>query len=182
MTLRIQIILLLVIGYIATPCLAAEVATHSVYRITTYNLGAIFNENEQQNPYHKKDFAPLMITGATSDILNSEYEGSVSWTEIDDHTSNTSGLALSATFDASPNIALQGSFGYTKNLLASNSKEDKNESSWEANLGIIYKLVDNLSYELHLGYMDTGDLYTDRSNYSDVESIIMISNKLTLSF
>ncbi len=30
--------------------------------------------------------------------------------------------------------------------------------------------------------VDTGDLFKSRSEYSDVESIIMISNKLTLRF
>lgn len=60
--------------------------------------------------------------------------------------------------------------------------EYENESSWEANLGFIYKLVNNLSYEVHFGYMDTGDLFTDQSSYSDVENIIMVSNQLTMSF
>jgi hypothetical protein len=30
--------------------------------------------------------------------------------------------------------------------------------------------------------MDTGDLFSDKSTYADVESIIMISNRLTMSF
>ncbi len=30
--------------------------------------------------------------------------------------------------------------------------------------------------------METGDLFTNQNSYSDVESIIMVSNKLTLSW
>ncbi len=70
----------------------------------------------------------------------------------------------------------------TKNLWSPDSINYGNESSWEANLGVIYKLMNNLSFELHFAYMDTGDLYTRRSSYSDVESIIMVSNRLTMSF
>ena len=39
-----------------------------------------------------------------------------------------------------------------------------------------------LAYEVHFGYMDTGDLFQEVDTYSEVESILMISNQLTLSF
>jgi hypothetical protein len=106
----------------------------------------------------------------------------VSWGEETPHLSNTSGIALSATINATPKIAVQGAFGVTRNLWSPDSLSYENESSWEANLGVIYKLLNNLSYELHFGYMDTGNLFTDRSSYTNVESIIMVSNQLTMSF
>ena len=77
-------------------------------------------------------------------------------------------------------LALQGVLGVTKNSWDPSTADNK--SSWEANLGIIYKMFNNLSYELHFGYMDTGDIFKERNTYTDVESIIMISNKLTMSF
>ena len=80
------------------------------------------------------------------------------------------------------NISLQGALGVTRNLWTPELMGDLNGASWEANLGVIYKFLDKLSYELHFGYMDTGTLFSDRSSYSDVESIIMISNKISLSF
>ena len=123
-----------------------------------------------------------MIASTTSDILNNELTPSVSWVETVPHTSSSKGIALSAQFEATEKISLLGAFGITRNLWTPDNVEYANESSWEANLGIIYKLVSNLSYELHFGYMDTGDLFSNHSSYSDVENIIMVSNQLTMSF
>ena len=62
------------------------------------------------------------------------------------------------------------------------SMKSNYDSSWEANLGVIYKLFNNFSYEMHFGFMDTGDIFKKSNAYSDVESIVMISNQLTMSF
>lgn len=159
-----------------------ELRTHRAYKVTSYNLGAILQVHEEHPGYSPETYNPLMITSTASDVLNSEHQGAVSWVETDSHTSSTSGIALSAQIKATEKVSVKGAFGITRNLWAPDSIEYENESSWEANLGIIYKLVDNLSYELHFGYMDTGDLFTDQSTYTDVESIIMVSNRLTLSF
>lgn len=157
-------------------------ASHSAYKITSYNLGAVQDSLEENSNFKAQKYAPLMITSTTSDILNSEHQGAVSWVETNSHTASSRGIALSAEYTATDKIALRGAFGITRNLWAPDSLEYEQESSWEANLGFIYKLVNHLSYELHFGYMDTGDLFTDQSSYDDVENIIMISNRLSLSF
>ena len=160
----------------------AELGSHNYYKVTSYNLGAVFEPSGDGGPFSRNNNNPLLISKSTSDILNSEYESTVSWVEINPHTTNTNTIALSATFETTDNLSLATAFGLTRNLWSPDSTEYENKSSWEANLGVIYKLVDNLSYELHLGYMDTGTLFTNKSSYSNVESIIMISNQLTLSF
>ncbi len=161
---------------------AEEKFTQYAYRITSYNLGAFFNNQHNSDLNYVNNFEPLLITSTTSDILNSEHEGKVSWGDSISQTSNSSGIALSATLDASQKISLQGAFGVTRNLWSPDSLNYENESSWEANLGVIYKLLNNISYELHFGYMDTGTLFQDRSSYTNIESIIMVSNQLTMSF
>jgi len=160
----------------------AELSTHSAYKVTSYNLGAIQGIQDSSTLNQSRDFNPLLITNATSDVLNSEHQRTVSFDETAPHSSNVSSIALSAEFAATNNISVQGSFGLTRNLWTPELMDSVNGSSWEANLGVIYKLLNNLSYELHFGYMDTGDLFSDRSSYSDVENIIMISNQLSLSF
>lgn len=165
-----------------SPAFAEGQSTHSAYRVTSYNLGAILDHQETETSRYSRNFKPLLITSNAADILNSEHEEKVSWIEIIPHSSNANGVALSATVDATQKISLQGSFGVTRNLWAPDSLNYENEPSWEANLGIIYKLLKNFSYELHLGYMDTGALFNDRSSYTNVESIIMVSNQLTMSF
>jgi len=162
--------------------MAEDVQTRSIYKVTSYNLGAILDIQDGQKKQFSSNFNPLLITNSTSDILNSEYEGTVSWVEPDSHTANSQGIAVAAQFNATQKVAFLGAFGLTRNLWAPDSINYKNESSWEANLGVIYKLLNNLSYEVHFAYMDTGDLFTERSSYSNVESIIMVSNRLTMSF
>jgi len=161
---------------------AAEKSTHHAYRVTSYNLGAILDFHKNNSLFQSGNYHPLMITSTTSDILNNELNPSVSWIEAVPHTASSKGIALSAQFEATDSISLQGAFGITRNLWTPDNVEYENESSWEANLGFIYKLVNNLSYEVHFGYMDTGTLFTDQSSYSDVENIIMVSNRLTMSF
>lgn len=162
---------------------ATEQNSHHAYRVTSYNLGAILDFHKKNSLFESGNFNPLMITSTKSDILNNELHPSVSWVETVPHTASSKGLAFSAQFEATNKLSLQGAFGITRNLWTPDSNiQYENESSWEANLGIIYKLINNLSYELHLGYMDTGDLFSDQSSYSDVESIIMVSNRLSMSF
>ncbi len=162
--------------------MANGLESHSLYKVTSYNLGAILGTDDFQTVDQPNNFTPLLITGVTSDILNSEHEATVSWVETDSHTANSRGIAISAQYNATNKIALQGAFGLTRNLWTPDVIDYENESSWEANLGIIYKLLDNLSYEIHFGYMNTGDLFRERSSYSDVESIIMINNRISMSF
>jgi len=161
---------------------AGNVNTHSAYRVTSYNLGAILDTQENRDPRISQSYQPLLITSTTSDILNNELNNNVSWVEPNSHTANTNGMALSARFNASKHLAFQGAFGITRNLWTPDLIDYESESSWEANLGIIYKLLDNLSIEMHFGYMDTGDLFMEKNTYTDVENIIMVNNKLTLSF
>lgn len=180
--IRNAILLLILLCYPAGTLLGAELGSHSYYKVTSYNLGAVFNPAGEDTPFNRNDHNPLLITKSTSDIFNNEFESTVSWVEINPHTTSTNTIALSATFETTDNLTLATAFGLTRNLWSPDSIDYDNKSSWEANLGVIYKLVDNLSYELHFGYMDAGDLFRNKSSYSNVESIIMISNQLTLSF
>ena len=156
--------------------------SHLAYRVTSYNLGAFADEGELRTGGIWTDFQPLLITGSAADILNSEHQGVVSWVEVEPHKTGSGGVALAAEFAASAKLSIQGAFGLTRNMWSADSVNYEGQSSWEANLGVVYHLLNNLSYGLHFGYMDTGDLFSDKSTYADVESIIMISNRLTMSF
>ncbi len=159
-----------------------DLSTHHAYKVTSYNLGAFQDFQADGAPNPSRDFKQLLITSTASDILNSEHQRKISLGDTARRTSSINSVAVSAQFDATDNISLQGTLGLTRNLWTPELSDSGNGSSWEANLGIIYKLINNFSYELHFGYMETGDLFSDRSSYSDVENIIMISNQLTLSF
>jgi hypothetical protein len=162
---------------------AEDIATHNAYKITSYNLGTALELQKNKDIHTARNYHPLLITSTKADILNSEYDQSSSWGgETTPHITSTKGIALSAQYNATEKIALLGAFGLTRNLWTPDIIDYESESGWEANLGVIYKLLNNLAYEVHFAYMDTGDLFTERNSYNDVESIIMVSNRLTMSF
>lgn len=165
--------------FAASSALANDLDTHSLYRVTSYNFGTLDTQEGQALNSMTSSF-PLLITGYQSDVLGD--------LNLDDDSflttpksSATGGFAVSAQYTpANHNFSFLGAIGLTTSDWDPGTEET--ESSWEANLGIIYNLFNNVSYGVHFGYMDTGDVYKRRDNYSDVESVIMVSNQLTLSF
>ncbi len=162
----------------AAPVKAEEQISHSLYKVTTYNLGTSVDFQDFA-PVSSEKYKPLLITSTKADILGSDQNKDLNL-ETSANKTATRGFAVAAEYSPLSRLALQGVLGVTKNSWDPSSTD--HASSWEANLGVIYKMFNNLSYELHFGYMDTGDLFKERNTYTDVESIIMISNKLTMSF
>ncbi len=121
-----------------------DLTSHSAYKITSYNLGAIrgFQNNGFPNP--ATDSKPLFITKSTADTLNSEQLKPVFPGETPSADSlNINSIALSAQYDATKKISLQGAFGVTRNLWTPDLFDNMKGSSWEANLGVVYKLLNN---------------------------------------
>lgn len=175
---RFLLPILCILIFLSSPLKAADQATHSVYKVTTYNLGALLGDSNNIN-ISMHNYDPLLITSTKADIFNDQPAGSVALTEAGSSKS-PHGFAIAAEYSASPQLAVQGVLGVTHKSW--DSSATSNLSSWEANLGVIYHFLDNLSYQIHFGYMETGDIFSERNSYGDVESIIMISNKLTMSF
>ena len=162
---------------------AADLYDHELYKIVTYS----FNENTDPNGtvISKKvdHFEPLMITRTKADLMSSQppLAERTFTTGRDLVQGMVQGFAISADYNATPRLAFRGVIGVTKNINDTSVKLGF-DSSWEANIGVVYKLFNNFSYEMHLGFMDTGDLFKNSSAYHDVENIIMINNQLTMSF
>jgi len=53
---------------------------------------------------------------------------------------------------------------------------------WEVDATATYKITNNLSYMLGLGYLFTGDYYKGTSNDNKIQDDFLILNKLTLTF
>lgn len=146
------------------------------YRIVSYS----FSSDDPDSPSDRVTLGPLLITGSATDVLMDSPINFVDYGTADPKNA-TDIFALSADFSATPDISVRGAFGITKNRWNA-ALDPEYDSSWEANLGVIYRLFNNINYEVHFGYMETGDLFKESNAYTDVESIIMISNKLTMSF
>lgn len=173
----IHILIVLLIGLSFSTAYSANLDGHMQYRITSYSFSS---DNNSPNSSFTTDLGPLLITGTTLDVLTDDFSNSSDFGSKD-LPKTTDVFAFSADYMATPDLSLRTTFGITKNRF--DSTFDPNyQTSWEANLGIFYQLFNNIRYEIHFGYMDTGDLFKESSAYTDVESIIMISNKLSMSF
>jgi len=174
------IVVLYGVAITASPASAVDLNNHELYKIVTYSFNSSNNFDETGASKKFNRFEPLMITGTKADIISGQPN------EVDQFTFTSGknfarGFAVSADFNATSNLALRGIIGITKSGMDT-SITSKYNSSWEANLGVVYKLFNNFSYEMHFGFMDTGDLFKRNNAYSDVESIVMISNQLSMSF
>jgi hypothetical protein len=179
--------------FIAAACLIAiggtssyaqDLYDHELYKVVTYS----FNDNTDSNgaviPKKVDHFEPLMITRTKANLMSSQMPA-------DDQNGFTTGrdlvqgmvqgFAISADYNATPRLAFRGVIGVTKNTNDTSLRLGF-DSSWEANVGVVYKLFNNFSYEVHLGFMDTGDVFKSSSAFHDVENIVMINNQLTMSF
>ena len=159
---------------------AADLNDHELYKIVTYTFNTGASSELGGGEQSATHFNPLMISrprttlGTPQSIEQDQFAYSTA-------TTSTQGFAVSANINATSNLAFQGVIGVTRNSM--NTTFGRNyDSSWEANLGLIYKLFDHLSYEMHFGFMDSGDIMKTSNSYSDVESVVMISNQLTMSF
>jgi hypothetical protein len=154
---------------------AANLDGHMKYTIVSYSFNidgteTLIDDNSQE----------LLITHSQRDLLNDSMKNSKDF-GIADSKPTTDILAMSAEFSATPELSLHGALGISKNKQDFTFDPEYN-ASWEANVGVIYKLFNNIRYEVHFGYMETGDLFKEKNSYTDVESIIMISNQLSMSF
>ncbi len=165
----------------ASQALAEGLGDSQEFKITGYSFDYnAVTESEGELKLETSLFKPLMITSSTSDIFGVDPFTS----SLISPTSKSAprGFAIAAEYLATPDLAFHGAIGVTNGNWDSVDLSLNPESSWEANLGVVYRLFNSLSYEVHFGYMDTGDLFHNVNTYSDIDSIIMVSNQLTLSF
>ncbi|PIE65419.1 MAG: hypothetical protein CSA26_03605 [Desulfobacterales bacterium] len=176
----VLVAIILFMAFSAGTVAAEDLDKKPNYKITGFSFDTdAVTKSEDGLRIESSRFKPLMITDSASDILT----GNSYTTDLSTGTSLSAphGFAVAAEYLATPNLAFHGAIGVTKGNWDANASLET-ESSWEANIGIVYKFFNSMVYEVHFGYMDTGDVFQETSAYTDVDSIIMISNQLTMSF
>ena len=126
-----------------------------------------------------RGFRPLYIlTGSQTDIFTADADSN----SLSSHTrkGGIDGIAFIVAYKASPRIDLHTAIG------AANADKTPvgyvDYYGWEANIGLGYKILDNLTYELHLGYMATGDYFKNGDEEIETDDITIITQHLTLKF
>lgn len=140
------------------------------------------------------DFQPLYILyGPYSNILNTSLmdttnkAGYSNSSQFGNPTGSTAtgsqAYWLYADRQVNPQLSVHGALGvaYADKVNATCYQDD--EFGTELNLGLKYQIMSNLAYELHLGYLWTGDFFKGAAgdNY-DTDDIYQIDHSLTLSF
>ncbi len=133
------------------------------------------------------DFEPLYIlTGVFGNILNNDQGTTNPWGAAA-KTAGANAFILSADYAVNQDLTLHGGLGYAMadkapKATLPNPVDWDDSYGFEYNVGAAYKLVDNLVYAVHLGYLDSGDFFTMGTTFKDTESIFLASHHLTMSF
>ncbi|MDD3619454.1 MAG: hypothetical protein RBR09_09910 [Desulfobulbaceae bacterium] len=128
------------------------------------------------------DFEPLYIlTGYEANVLNGDQGPTFLGTAV--RTSGAHLVAAVADFKASEDLTLHGGIGWGQaadtDWLPGGVDEDY---GWEFDLGLAYKLYDNLTYELHFGWWVVGDFAEMGAANLETEDIWLLSHHLSMKF
>ena len=127
-------------------------------------------------------FEPLYIlTGRHTGMLNND----VFTTNPNTASMSTAGVhavVAAADYAVSNQLSLHGAIGWAQADETQLAGQD-DEYGWEYNVGAAYKLLDNLTYEAHFGYLDTGDFFNGANNSPDItENVYLMTHSLTMTF
>ena len=144
------------------------------------------------------DFQPYyVLTGPQTAMLNEDLVGNGN-IDGEMQASGVHCLGVHADFQVSPKLAIHGALAYAwaddteslGDIIDEDGTLDERDESygWELDVGVAYKLLDNLTYELNIGYLDTGDFfevaYLGGADYEtdDTNDIVLVTNTLTMEF
>ncbi|MDH5298326.1 MAG: hypothetical protein OEV91_04835 [Desulfobulbaceae bacterium] len=139
------------------------------------------------------EFTPLYIlTGRGMGMLNPDINGADAVTGGAVANAGAHALVLMADYKVSDKLSLHGGIAYAQAdeevdshagaAKATSYLGRDDEYGWEYNVGAAYKLLDNLTYEAHFGYLDTGDFFDSTLNAGDADAVYLLSHSLTMTF
>jgi len=153
------------------------------YKLFAYTLSnSQAGSQSGSNASKSVSFHSLYISSeAMNTVLNRE-QYSLSSPHINiNKVNNYQDFALKAAYAPTSSITLHSSIGLT-DTLENQDIAYTDRVGWEVDLGVAYKFLNKFAYEVHFGYMDTGELFKESSSYTDIDDITIVTNKLTMSF
>jgi len=152
------------------------------YKLIAYTLS---NGNSEIHPDSSSSksvsFHSLYISpDAMNTVLNRE-ELLLGAPQENINKSNYQGFAIRAVYSPTPAITFHSSFGL-RDTIENTAIDYKDRVGWEVDLGLADKFLNNFAYEVHFGYMDTGELFRESNSLANVDNITIVTNKLTMSF
>ncbi len=152
------------------------------FKLRTYSLTNGSTSDSYDLTTAKTDsFSSLYISPAAMETILGDRRDLSNSGIRDINSDDLKGFSVKVAYAPTSDITLHSSFGFTETI---NQKQANYSDSlgWEVDLGVAYKFLNKFAYEIHFGYMDTGDLFKQSNQYMDVEEITIVTNKLTMSF
>lgn len=125
-----------------------------------------------------KDFEPLYImTGDDMGVLNGDGVNAAAGIQA----AGVQAFGLFADFAVSPALTLHAGIGTGKADEVQTAGQD-DDYGWEYDLGASYKLLDNLTYDLHFGYWAVGDFVKGGVASVVPNDVTVVTNSLKMTF
>lgn len=129
---------------------------------------ALGHLGEQFQPYN-------ILTGANTGMMVTDLNGANS----DMTKAGIISLGVHGSFAVSDALTLNSAIAYA--MAEDEQVGWDDEYGWEVDLGMSYALMDNLTYQIDLGYLMTGDFF-DEANTMDAEDVYTLTHRLTMEF
>ncbi len=88
---------------------------------------------------------------------------------------------LYADLPLGEDVGIHWAIGY-----ATLKDEGTRKKAWEYNVGVAYRVLENLMYEAHFGYLSTGEQagapVQEEPSAAAIEQVYLITNKVTMRF
>jgi len=169
-----------------------SVAAAYVYASGDDNTADNDNENfAMMNSGLGTEFTPLYIlTGRGMGCLNADINAADNLTGGAVANAGTHTFAILADYKASDRLTLHGAIAYAQadeevdnGALGVTSYAGRDSDyGMEYDLGAAYKLLDNLTYEAHFGYLATGDFFKPNATTDTTTSVYVLTHSLTMTF
>jgi len=156
-----------------------------------FYVGGTFAYLSGQNPHHERQEQGVIDGGydwnPTLILWNSDRN---QWAGNLNGCSGTANTAMSNAYfyqvrgGVRPidKIDIMASVSYAHAVVKPTDAWAYNSYGWEVDLTGTYKITNNLSYMLGMGYLFTGDYFKGTSSVTDVQNDFLVINKLTLTF
>ncbi len=123
-------------------------------------------------------FEPFyVLTGRHTGILNNNLFNNYTYAAS---YAGARAAGVYANYAVSDKMTVHGAVGYAQADKKNWAREG--DYGWEYDLGMAYKLLDNLTYEAHFGFLDTGDFFNGASTLDTTKNIYVLSHSLTMTF
>ena len=125
------------------------------------------------------DFEPLYIlTGQATNVLNGDRGPNAVGSAV--RQAGAHAIVALADYKVSEDLTLHGGLGWGMADEAAAGQDD--EYGWEVDLGMAYKLYQNLTYAIHLGYWAVGDFAKMGAMNLETEDVVLLSHHLSMKF